>query len=206
MMKLIYYNSLENSLRQNKKTYVFSDEHLMKRFQDGDENAYETLVSRYKDKLYNFIYFFVGDKDLAEDLVQDTMVRLFTKKHYYKEVAKFSTWIYTIARNLSNSELRKRKNRKTFTISELSKDKSNYDLKDEKPGIEQSLELKYDIEQIKNRIKKLSKPFRTVIILRDIENLSYEAISKIEDVPIGTVKSRINRARLQLRLELKDLF
>ena len=71
---------------------------------------------------------------MAEDLVQDTMVRLFTKKHYYKEVAKFSTWIYTIARNLSNSELRKEKNRKTFTISELSKDKSNYDLKDEKVG------------------------------------------------------------------------
>ena len=206
MMKSIYYNSLERSLGQNNKTYVFSDEHLMKRFQDGDENAYETLVSRYKDKLYNFIYFFVGDKDLAEDLVQDTMVRLFTKKHYYKEVAKFSTWIYTIARNLSNSELRKRKNRKTFTISELSKDKPNYDLKDEKPGIEQRLELKYDIEQIKIMINKLSKPFRTVIILRDIESLSYVDISKIEGVPVGTIKSRINRARLQLRRELKDLF
>ena len=205
-MKSIYYNSLERSLEQNKKTYVFSDEHLMKRFQDGDENAYETLVSRYKDKLYNFIYFFVGDKDLAEDLVQDTMVRLFTKKHYYKEVAKFSTWIYTIARNLSNSELRKRKNRKTFTISELSKDKPNYDLKDEKPGIEQRLELKYDIEQIKITINKLSRPFRTVIILRDIEDLSYVDISKIEGVPVGTIKSRINRARLQLRRELKDLF
>ena len=102
---------------QNKKTYVFSDEHLMQRFQNGDENAYETLVSRYKDKLHNFIYFFVGDKDLAEDLVQDTMVRLFTKKHYYKEVAKFSTWIYTIARNLSNSELRKRKKEKPLLLA-----------------------------------------------------------------------------------------
>ena len=206
MMKLIYYNSLEYSLGQNKKTYVFSDEHLMRRFQNGDENAYETLVSRYKDKLHNFIYFFVGDKDLAEDLVQDTMVRLFTKRHYYKEVAKFSTWIYTISRNLSNSELRKRKKRKTFTISELSRDKSNYDLKDEKPGIEQNLELKYEIEQIKITINKLSRPFRTVLILRDIENLSYDNISKIEGVPVGTIKSRINRARLQLRRELKDLF
>ena len=205
MMKSIYYNSLENSLRQNKKTYVFSDEHLMKRFQDGDENAYKTLVFRYKDKLHNFIYFFVGDKDLAEDLVQDTMVRLFTKKHYYKEVAKFSTWIYTIARNLANSELRKTKIRKTFTISELSKKKPNYDLKDKKLGIDRDLELKYEIEKIKRVIKKLSKPFRTVIILRDVQNLSYDDISKIENVPVGTIKSRINRARLQLRRELKDL-
>ena len=101
--------------------------------------------------------------------------------------------------------MRKRKNRKTYTVSELSKDKSNYDLKDKKISIERSLELKYDIEKVKDTIKKLSESFRTVIILRDIENLSYEDISKIEDVPIGTIKSRINRARLQLRRELKDL-
>ena len=117
MMKSIYYNSLEYSLGQNKENYVFSDEHLMRRFQNGDENAYETLVSRYKDKLHNFIYFFVGDKDLAEDLVQDTNGKTFTKRHYYKEVAKFSTWIYTIARNLSNSELRKRKKKRKLLLS-----------------------------------------------------------------------------------------
>ena len=91
-------------------------------------------------------------------------------------------------------------------ISELSKDKSNYDLKDKEMGLERSLELKYDVENIKDVIKKLTKSFRTVIILRDIEGLSYEDISKIENVPIGTIKSRINRARLQLRRELKDLF
>ena len=206
MMKQTYYNSLEYSLEHRKKSYVYSDEHLMRRFQNGDENAYATLVARYKDKLHNFIYYFVGDKDLAEDLVQDTMIRLFQKKHYYKEIAKFSTWIYTIARNLSISELRKNKNRRTFTISEMSKNKPNYDLRDEKLGADRSLELKYDVEKIKEVIKRLSKPFRTVIILRDIENLSYEDISNIENVPVGTVKSRINRARLQLRRELKDIF
>ena len=66
--------------------------------------------------------------------------------------------------------------------------------------------MKYEIEQIKITINKLSRPFRTVLILRDIENLSYDNISKIEGVPVGTIKSRINRARLQLRRELKDLF
>ena len=176
----------------------------MSRFQNGDEFAYIELVNRYRDKLNNFIYYFLGDVEIAEDIVQDTMIKLYQKKHYYKEIAKFSTWIYTIAKNLANSELRKRKRRKTFTLSELSKDKTNYDIVDMNAKVEKDIESEYDLKKIKFAINNLSTSSRAVIILRDIEKLSYSQISSIIDVPIGTVKSRINRARIQLQLELKD--
>tara|TARA_B100001250_G_scaffold61209_1_gene47838 strand:+ start:7509 stop:8093 length:585 start_codon:yes stop_codon:yes gene_type:complete len=191
-------------LKIKKLTHAYTDETLMARFQSGDEFAYIELVNRYRDKLNNFIYYFLGDTETAEDIVQDTMIKLYEKKHYYKEIAKFSTWIYTIAKNLANSELRKKKRRKTFTISELSKDKMNYDLVDMNAQVEKDIESEYDLKKIKSAIHNLPKSSRTVIILRDIEKLSYNEISLIVEVPIGTVKSRINRARLQLQLELKD--
>jgi len=191
-------------LGHKNKAFSFSDEQLIKRFQLGDELAFIELVNRYRDKLHNFIYHFLGDIEQAEDVVQDTMIKLYEKKHYYKQVAKFSTWIYTIARNLANTELRKRKRRKTFSISELSKNKNNFDLKDDQNEIGQNIESKFILKKINHAINNLSKSYRTVIILRDIQKLSYDEISKIVDVPIGTIKSRINRARLQLQLELRD--
>jgi RNA polymerase sigma-70 factor (ECF subfamily) len=191
-------------LKSKQQTYAYSDEVLISRFQSGDELAYIELVNRYRDKLNNFIYYFLGDIELSEDIVQDTMIKLYEKKHYYKEIAKFSTWIYTIAKNLANSELRKKKRRRTFTISELSKDKKSYDLIDVNAEVGKEIESEYNLKQIRLAIQNLTKSFRTVIILRDIEKLSYEEISSIIEVPIGTVKSRINRARLQLQIELKD--
>jgi len=86
-----------------KSAFVYSDEQLIGRFQSGDERAYVELVNRYKDRLLNFVFQFLGDIEQAEDVVQDTMLRLYEKKHYYKPIAKFSTWIYTIARNLANT-------------------------------------------------------------------------------------------------------
>ena len=85
--------------------FEFSDEELIKKFQDGDNGAFSEIVNRYKDRLYNFIYRFVNDVDKAEDLLQDTFLKLYTHKDSYKEIAKFSTWLYTIAANISKSEL-----------------------------------------------------------------------------------------------------
>ena len=82
-----------------------SDEFLIKDFQKGNIKSYNQLVYRYKDRLFNYIYQFVHDIDLAEDLLQDTFIKLYTHKNSYKEVAKFSTWIYTIAGNFAKTEL-----------------------------------------------------------------------------------------------------
>ena len=194
-----------SSMMQLDKKFTYTDEELIKRFQNGDENAYIELVNRYRDKILNFIFNYIGDFEISEDIVQDTMVKLYQKKHYYKEIAKFSTWLYTIAKNLANTELRKKKQRKTTILSHISKDDKPYDIPSDQPGTHQEIESEITSKIIRNAIDQLTDKFRTVILLRDIQELSYEDISSIVGVPIGTIKSRINRARLQLQIELKHL-
>ena len=187
-----------------KSDFIFTDEELISRFQNGDERAYVELVNRYKDRLLNFVFQFLGDIEQAEDVVQDTMLRLYEKKHYYKEIAKFSTWIYTIARNLANTELRKKKRRKTTYLSQLSKERQ-FEIPAVQDDVDQSLQNEFIYDRIQSAINNLPEHFKVVIILRDIQELSYEEISKIVEVPLGTIKSRINRARIQLQAELLDL-
>ena len=187
------------------KNYIYTDEQLMARFQKEDEQAYIELVNRYRDRLVNFVYRYVGDFDISEDIVQDTMVKLYQKKHYYKEIAKFSTWLYTIAKNLANTELRKRKQRKVTLLSRITKDDKPYDIPADQPGTDQEIQSDIVNKIIRKAVNELSEKFKTVIVLRDIQELSYDEISSIVEIPIGTVKSRINRARLQLQVELKHL-
>ena len=193
------------SLGSKNNKYSYSDEQLMLLFQGGNENAYIELVNRYKDKLINFIFNYLGDIESSEDVVQETMIKLYQKKHYYKEIAKFSTWLYTIAKNLANTELRKRKQRKTTLLSQFSKDDKMYDLPSNDDEVGQEIQTEIVNKIIREAVDQLSEKFKTVITLRDIQQLSYEDISEIIDVPIGTVKSRINRPRLQLQVELKHL-
>ena len=198
----VFYTMQSDNL-QNR--FIYSDEQLMSLFQGGDENAYIELVNRYKDKLINFIFNYLGDLESSEDVVQETMIKLYQKKHYYKEIAKFSTWLYTIAKNLANTELRKRKQRKTTLLSQFSKDDKTYELPSNDPEPGQDIQTDIVNKIIRNAVDRLSEKFKIVIVLRDIQGLSYEDISEIINVPIGTVKSRINRARLQLQVELKHL-
>ena len=192
-------------LDKSQNRFIYSDEQLMSLFQGGDENAYIELVNRYKDKLINFIFNYLGDLESSEDVVQETMIKLYQKKHYYKEIAKFSTWLYTIAKNLANTELRKRKQRKTTLLSQFSKDDKTYELPSNDPEPGQEIQTDIVNKIIRDAVDQLSEKFKIVIVLRDVQGLSYEDISEIINVPLGTVKSRINRARLQLQVELKHL-
>ena len=183
--------------------YQLSDEKLIKKFQNGEVNAYNELVKRYKDRLLNFIYRFLNDIDRSEDLVQDTLIKLYTHKDSYKEVAKFSTWLYTIAANLARTELRKIKRRKTFSVSELSNDDREYIISSDASDQSKDYLTKNFQKKIQNALAQLPNDFKTIIILRDIQELSYDEISKIVELPLGTVKSRINRGRLKLQKLLK---
>ena len=196
--------SLVKQLDKKKSQFLYTDEMLISRFQSGDENAYVELVNRYKDKLTNFVFYFLKDEEHSEDIVQETFIRLYEKKHYYKEIAKFSTWIYTIARNLANTELRKKSRTKIMYLSQMSNYKKDYDLKSSDPELNKNIEDEFLMKEIHAAIDKLPENYKSVIILRDIQGLDYEQISNIIGVPLGTVKSRINRARLQLQVDLMD--
>ena len=183
--------------------FELSDEILIKKFQDGDVGAYNQLVFRFKDRLLNFIYRFVNDLDLAEDLVQDTLLKLYTHKDSYREIAKFSTWLYTIAANLARTELRKKKRRKTFSVTELSREDREFIIVSSDVDPSEDLSSQNFERNIQLALAELPDDFKTIIILRDIQELSYDEISKIVDVPLGTVKSRINRGRVKLQQLLK---
>ena len=182
------------------KKFIFTDEELISRFQNGEEQAYIELVNRYRDRLMSFIYRFVND----QDIVQDTLVKLYTHKDYYRNITKFSTWIYTIAGNLAKTELRKNKRRKVTNLSDMGSDDWEFEIPAKEDTAEE-IHNQFDGEQINKAIQTLPDHFREVIILRDIQELSYEEVSNIVEVPLGTVKSRINRARLQLQEMLKEL-
>jgi len=182
-----------------------TDEQLIAQFQKGDERAYIELVNRYKDRLLNFVYRFINEMEEAEDIVQETFVKVYRNRHAYREIAKFSTWIYTIAGNLARSELRKRKRRQTYTMSDLSYEDREFNPVDTGATPEDIVFNDFAGEEIQAAIENLQEPFKTIIILRDIQELSYEDISTILDIPMGTVKSRVNRARLKLQEMLGHL-
>ena len=178
-----------------------TDEVLIKRFQDGDSDAFTELVSRYKDPLFNYVSRMLKDRVYAEDIVQETFVRVYRNRHRYQQIAKFSTWIYTIAINLTKTELRRQNLRRFFSLSGVSDNGKALELPDNRINLEKSAEDSIAGQKIKESIDQLPKTFREVIILRDIQELSYEEIG----VPLGTVKSRVNRGRTRLQKLLKDL-
>ena len=203
-MSQLSRNSSSMQSVSQKNRYQYSDEELIASFQNGNEQAYNELVRRYRNRLMTFVFRFVGDMESSEDIVQDTMIKVYTHKHYYKEIAKFSTWIYTIAGNLAKTELRKRKRRKVTLLSQMNTDDRKYEIPSTELQSEDIVQGEYTERYIQKAILQLPLHFRTVVILRDIQELSYEEISKIVNVPLGTVKSRINRARLQLQQTLKE--
>jgi RNA polymerase sigma-70 factor (ECF subfamily) len=203
-MNQLLQNSFSMQSVNHQNQYQYTDEELIASFQNGNEQAYIELVRRYRDRLMTFVFRFLGDMELSEDIVQDTMIKVYTHKHYYKEIAKFSTWIYTIAGNLAKTELRKRKRRKVTLLSQMNTDDRKYEIPSTELQSEDIVQGEYTERYIQKAILQLPLHFRTVVILRDIQELSYEEISKIVNVPLGTVKSRINRARLQLQQTLKD--
>ena len=192
-------------MSDKRKPVTPADEELIERFQKGDVYAFELIVNRYKDPLLNFVYHFLGDKIDAEDVVQETFLRVYRNKHLYRNIAKFSTWIYTIAGNLAKTELRRRKRRRLFSISQMGFDNKDYDVPD--PLRTADVQVDGDMKEafIRKEIDALPVKFREVVVLRDVDEFSYEEISDILKIPIGTVKSRVNRGRLRLQRRLGDL-
>ncbi|NMB83089.1 MAG: sigma-70 family RNA polymerase sigma factor [Ignavibacteria bacterium] len=191
----------------NRNLTELTDEELIKEFQVSNTlDAYEILVKRYKDPLMNFVFRFVGDRDACTDIVQDTMIKFYLNKDSYREFAKFSTWIYTIAGNLAKNELKRRKRRNLFSIDN-SDDERSIQIEDKSfLAPDRSADSEIKNEMIQRALLRVKPVYREVVILRDIQALSYEEIAEITKLSIGTVKSRINRGRTQLQKLLKNIY
>lgn len=189
-------------MTENKAYKTLTDEELIFKFQKDDIEAFNEIVFRYKDKLVNFLYRYTGDKDDAEDYAQETFIKLYRSKHLYREIAKFSTWFYTIAINTFKTNIKKKNRFNTISISEFDTDNDkDYELHyDVTPDITVNTEI--ELELIQKAINSLDESFREVIVLRDVEDLEYDEIAKITGLPLGTVKSRINRGREKLKVIL----
>lgn len=186
---------------------TLSDEVLFFRVQREDTRAFEVIVGRYRTRLYNCIYRMVHNTESAEDLVQETFLRVYRNRHNYKAISNLSTWIYTIALNLARSELRKRKRRQFFSLNASPHENSTregIDLPDTSAGPGDHLEQNELGRAIQRAIDQLPEKYKSVIVLRDIEEMSYEQIGDILRCPTGTVKSRVNRGRLRLQEMLRQ--
>lgn len=191
----------------DKNLAELSDEELIMEFQQNNTlKAFEVLVQRYKNPLTNFVYRFLGDYEACNDVVQETMIRFYRNKDSYKSIAKFSTWIYTIATNLAKTEYQRRRRRQIFSISSHRDENDNFEIPDEskRPDVIVDSTIKEKI--IQKALLKVSSAYREAVLLRDIQELSYEEIAEIMGIEVGTVKSKINRGRMQLQKLLKDIY
>ena len=191
----------------DKKLSDLTDEELILEFQQNNTvKAYEILVLRYKNPLINYIYRFLGDYEACADIVQETMIKVYRNKDSYKSIARFSTWIYTIAGNLARTEYQRRKKRNIFSISSYGDDDETFDIPDEsaRPDVITDSGIKNEI--IQKALLKVSDSYREMVVLRDIQEMSYDEIAEVTGIAVGTVKSRINRGRTQLQKLLKDIY
>jgi RNA polymerase sigma-70 factor (ECF subfamily) len=199
---------LDASNRLMQELSLMSDEDLMSQFQAGVVEAFDILVSRYKDPLTNYIYRFLGDMKECEDLLQETFLRVYRNRHSYRRIAKYSTWLYTIAGNLARSEYRKRKRRRLYSLQSVNRDEEEYEVEipDETFSPDRHTESVFQDQYIQDALKEIPEEFREVVVLRDVQQLAYEEIAEITGLPMGTVKSRINRGRTKLQVLLKDIY
>lgn len=180
-----------------------SEFELVKRCLKGEDGAWEALLQAHTRKIYNLCYRFTGRYEDAEDLTQEVFIKVFrTLKTYDPGQAKFGTWLNRIARNhLVDHYRRTRKDRTTSALDD------QMPIPDHSPGGHPAdrVESRERKERLQAGLNKLSPDLREAVILRDLQDLDYAEIAQVLDVPEGTVKSRINRGRLELARVLKRM-
>ena len=183
----------------DRKLRTLDDGDVVASFLAGEERAFQELVSRYQSRLLNFIYRTIGDREKAEDLVQEVFIRVYRHIGRFDRSKKFSTWIYTIASNLAKNELRNRSRNPLVLFQTIKKNWQD----DDRPLQFEDLNSRPDDlyrkrhlrELVEDSVAKLPAHHREVFVLRELEGKSYEEIAEITATNLGTVKSRLNRAR-----------
>jgi len=172
----------------------------------GDERAFTRLVARYQPRLVNFVARMIQDRDRAEDLVQEAFLRVYRHLDRFDQRRKFSTWVYTIASNLARNELRNRKRSPLVLYQSLeSADPAGTPVEFEDPGTRpDTLYHRRRLrELVDSAVDRLGESHRTVFVMRELEGKSYEEIAAATHTHLGTVKSRLNRARSAFASEIQ---
>jgi len=186
-----------------------ADEDLMVQYQQGEVRAFEILLGRHRRPVYNFIFRFVGDKETAEDLLQEAFLRVIKGAEAYKRQAKFTTWLYTIARNLCVDQTRRRKHRKHASLdAPMSAHEDSSTLLDVIPSGEMASDRKSVSKELHETMQRaiaaLSDEQREVFLMREFLDMPFKQIAEVVGVPENTVKSRMRYALEKLRLELDE--
>jgi RNA polymerase sigma-70 factor (ECF subfamily) len=186
-----------------------SDEELMMRCRNGDMSAFELLVMRYKDPILNFAYRSIGDYHRAEDLTQETFIRVFNYKNRYEPKCKFKNFIYLIAKNLCRNEIRNRNRRKTSFLEDLVPEDGDLDhldlMKDVSHLPDELYEKKEQQHIIQQTLNRLPENQRVALTLVTYQNLRYDEIAEVLDCSVSAVKSLIHRARQNMKKLLAEV-
>ncbi|MFY9175580.1 MAG: sigma-70 family RNA polymerase sigma factor [Peptococcia bacterium] len=184
---------------------MLNDEELVLKSKNGDIDAFEELVCRYERKIYTIAYRLIGNRDDANDLAQEAFLKAFQGIKNFRGEASFQTWLCRITTNVCRDEIRRRSRKPVDRLDEnivLEEGEVAKQVATQDPGPAELYEQKELSEQIQQLIDTLAPDFRMALVLRDIEGYSYEEISQYMECSLGTVKSRINRARNYLKEKL----
>ncbi|GIK17052.1 MAG: RNA polymerase sigma-H factor [Planctomycetota bacterium] len=187
------------------------DAALIRQVQSGEVRVFAELIRRYQDRVYNTCWRFCGHAEDARDLTQDTFLHAFRRIGEFRLDSRFYTWLFRIAVNLSISHRRKARHRAAWSLDGA----SGNDDASGSPGVrladhageppDERASIAEQRERLGQALRRLDEEHRTVIVLRDIEGLSYTDIAEVLDVPVGTVRSRLHRARLELSEVMRPL-
>jgi len=181
-----------------------SDDSLMVRVKRSDHQAFRILADRYRNRIYRFIYRMLHNEEVAEDLTQETFLRVFKRANTYKPGSNFSIWLYTIAKNLTFNRVRDEKRQPLGVADSVDEHGWDYATKDAGPDPLEMSQREEIRRLVSWGVSQLPSKFKAAVVLRDIEGFEYEQIAKILRCPLGTVKSRVNRGRLRLRELIED--
>ncbi len=180
---------------------VDNDQRLIEAALGGQSQAFGQLVLRYQDRLFNTLVHVTGNAEDAQDVAQDAFVQAYLKLNTFQQTAGFYTWLYRIAFNLAIS--RQRRRRPTASVDQMREQTGLEPTSDDAPS--QPLEQRERVDQVQAALAQLSDEHRTILVLREIDGLDYQAIAETLDLEVGTVRSRLFRARMQLREQLKEV-
>jgi RNA polymerase sigma-70 factor (ECF subfamily) len=183
------------------KTVAREDAELIDGALRGDSAAFGDLVFRYQDRLFNAVYYVVRSREEAEDVVQEAFVLAYTKLQSFQRESQFYTWLYRIAFNTAAT---RRRRRRPESSTDQARELTGREPVDTAESPQERLERSERAGQLQEALDTLSEQHRAILVLREMEDRNYDEIAEILELPIGTVRSRLHRARLQLRDQLQE--